>query len=746
MEERRGGTQQGAPSERAKEAERITWRTETTPLRGRGVLGAQVADTEAAGMTWTRGRCPQDEQGRTQLGVRRQETRGVRPPERPGWTHGLCPRGIRRHTILGKRGASEAPDVRVGGRLQRHAYAWEREGAPPTVVKWLREGFRITFRQKVQGRKRSDRPPPRSAWATRTRGGEEKRWLRWFTKQAVREEILREVPRDTEVRMGAFLRDKGTHRSWRKRFRLVHDGRTVNWRMPRRKFRLPTLRDVALAVPRGAWMMVIDFTDFFYQIPLHGDSKQWTTIEVEGRKFQANGLPMGLRLSPWVAQRLAQVVVRALQRRGVSGIQYVDDLIIWAASEQELGGKWEKEVAPLLSDLGLRVAEEKLQGPATRVQYLGMTVDTVEGTFTWPEEKREALRDKVTKALQDGRATPKKLAAVAGGLNATEPALFHARQLAARIWRCVGNPVGKEWRRAKELDRRTCAALREALEATKGTVSKPWAPGADTPMVYTDASPFGWGARTAGQKDLTGRWDARERMKSTTLRELRAARRTLEAAPEDWPELCGQAWRLVIDSTGALSYVRRGTGTFHHLRWEVDATFRAAKRAGVRLWDPEWVPSALQMADEPSRAVDRHDWEVPATLFGQLCGTWGVRPKLDVFAGSDNAKTTRFYSRWRERGASGMDGLRYEWTLPFWAVPPTPLATKVARKIQMTNNLEGIVILSGASGPADTYLRTRAIDWVDLGWASDLVTRGPQGVIPHGRLRAYHINDGKGQH
>tara|TARA_R110002050_G_scaffold79905_2_gene170913 strand:- start:1354 stop:2904 length:1551 start_codon:yes stop_codon:yes gene_type:complete len=514
---------------------------------------------------------------------------------------------------------------------------------------------------------------------------------------------------------------------------------------------LPSPAEVALAAGERAFFIVVDFSDFFFQIPLHEDSQRLTVADIGGVNMACKGLPQGLRLSPWVAQRLANTLVAALKERGMNAAMYLDDLICWGGSAEELIYKRDKILIPLVKQLGLVIAPGKgIWDPSQRVEYLGIIIDSIRKVFALSEVRRLGILSLTQSLIDKGKASARELASLAGKIISTKLTLHHAQISAAQVWRLLRTPQRqKSWDHSTHLRRQELDVLGSILTIFgHHNIERDWTP-EHAVRIFVDASPTGYGgvAPNLNVPDIIGLWADGEKKLSTTVREMRAVRRVLDTAKEEWPDLCGKIWHLQIDAKAAISYLKRGTGVFQHLRWEVDQVYAAAHRASITLWEPAWVPSERQLADAPSRWKDDHGWELQDSVYDKLCSEMDVIPQVDLFATGQNNKCARYFTRFYQVGSAGVDAMRYSWAdCPFYGCPPVPLVQSVALKIAAEGvHLQGVLVVPSAPGPALQILRRCAVKSIELGWASDLVKDSATVQSPRGKLTAFFFSRSRGR-
>ena len=109
-------------------------------------------------------------------------------------------------------------------------------------------------------------------------------------------------------------------------------------------------------------------------------------IELKGQYYTEISMRFRARASTCSMRQIAEAIVQKFARRGVTAHMYLDDIVIVTVTEAE-GLAQYQIVADLLKELGLPDATEKTQMPATKVRWLGITVDSKNMTLSIPEEK-----------------------------------------------------------------------------------------------------------------------------------------------------------------------------------------------------------------------------------------------------------------------------------------------------------------------------------------------------------------------
>ena len=128
-------------------------------------------------------------------------------------------------------------------------------------------------------------------------------------------------------------------------------------------------------------------------------------------------LPFGSSKGPMVFNRLSQAVKRMMSRRGYNNIVvYLDDFLIVEKSYEKCV-EAQRVLLSLLVKLGFQISWKKVVGPCQRIEFLGVTIDTIDCTASLGEAKLAVLYDKLLCFSLKTRASKRQLQSLAGSLN-----------------------------------------------------------------------------------------------------------------------------------------------------------------------------------------------------------------------------------------------------------------------------------------------------------------------------------------
>ncbi len=115
-------------------------------------------------------------------------------------------------------------------------------------------------------------------------------------------------------------------------------------------------------------------------------------MQWRGRTYVDKVLPFGLRSAPKLYKAIANGVLWILDNTDqVMCIHYLDDFLLFGSPDScQCGVSLERALARC-KGLGVPIAPAKTEGPATKLTFLGIELDTASLTISLPQEKLERL-------------------------------------------------------------------------------------------------------------------------------------------------------------------------------------------------------------------------------------------------------------------------------------------------------------------------------------------------------------------
>ena len=221
--------------------------------------------------------------------------------------------------------------------------------------------------------------------------------------------------------LGAVPKKDGT-------FRIILDlssprGLSVNEGIPKDIYSVQyTSFDEAMILVRSVgttgFLAKIDIRHAFRLCPVRPD--QWCLLGYfwQNYYFVDTRLPFGSRSSPFIFNNFADLLCWILTH--VIGIpllvHYLDDFFIVARNEVDCSKSMDC-VASLFSELGVPTADDKTVGPAQRVPYLGIEVDSAAQSIRLPADKFSELLTSLKAWQSRKKCTKRELLSLIGSLS-----------------------------------------------------------------------------------------------------------------------------------------------------------------------------------------------------------------------------------------------------------------------------------------------------------------------------------------
>ena len=185
-------------------------------------------------------------------------------------------------------------------------------------------------------------------------------------------------------------------------FRFVVDYRRVNDCISMDAHPLITTDDAleSLGAAQPSFFSVCDLRSGFYQTQISQKSRQYTAWRCHLGLFQFRRLPMGLKNSPQMFQRLMETVLQGMTFKFC--LIYLDDIIVYSKNFSD-HVQHLKQVFDRLRESGLKLHPTKCSFAQTEIKYLGHIVSS-EGIAP-DQEKIDAISSyPIPRKLKDLRA------------------------------------------------------------------------------------------------------------------------------------------------------------------------------------------------------------------------------------------------------------------------------------------------------------------------------------------------------
>lgn len=180
--------------------------------------------------------------------------------------------------------------------------------------------------------------------------------------------------------------------------------------------KLPKIEDVIEVIVQKGFQVAlatIDIKRAYRNFPGCPLDYPLNVIKFQGNYFLDCAMPFGARTSSMYMQKAANMISRALEKRGILTHVYLDDVVLYFLPDQDPQARM-SEALDFMKALGLPLAEEKVQSPATKVKYLGIWFDVTQRSINMPSEKIQKFLDLIGWIMQQDSVTKKVIQTLVG--------------------------------------------------------------------------------------------------------------------------------------------------------------------------------------------------------------------------------------------------------------------------------------------------------------------------------------------
>ena len=241
----------------------------------------------------------------------------------------------------------------------------------------------------------------------------------------------------------------------------------------------------------GTMLAKVDIRSAYRIVPVHPEDRLLLGMMWEQALYVDTALPFGLRSAPKIFNAVADALEWIARSRGVSSMfHYLDDFLVVGAPMSTECAEHLTILLATFKELGVPVAAEKLEGPATRLVFLGIEIDTEEMVVRLPLDKLLELKVLVGKWLSRKSCGRQELQSLAGKLQHASKVVRPGRTFLRRVFEML-SVTGKKYHhiRLNVAFRSDIAWWHMFLEEWNGVAMMPGVVGVEPSVeVYTDAS------------------------------------------------------------------------------------------------------------------------------------------------------------------------------------------------------------------------------------------------------------------
>lgn len=177
--------------------------------------------------------------------------------------------------------------------------------------------------------------------------------------------------------------------------------------------------DAAMMLGRGALMGKIDIKSAFRICPVRPEDWPYLGMQWEGRYYFDKVLPFGLRSAPYIFNCLVEALCWILQNTyGIEHLyHYLDDFITLGLPGTQQCHSNLQLLKCLLQRLHIPTADEKQEGPATIIVFLGILLNKEQLEARLPSDKLTQIKAELVAWLTKKTCTKRELQSLIGLLS-----------------------------------------------------------------------------------------------------------------------------------------------------------------------------------------------------------------------------------------------------------------------------------------------------------------------------------------
>ena len=191
--------------------------------------------------------------------------------------------------------------------------------------------------------------------------------------------------------------------------------------------------DFILELGKGCFLSKVDIVDAFRIMPVSPHQWHLLGLSWDNLFYVDTRLSMGSRSSPFIFDSLSVALEWiCMHNYELRFLCHLLDDFLAAESIVEKGNAL-SVIRYVFHLLGIPLVPEKLEGPATRLEFLGITLDTILLEASLSVEKIEALKDKLRSFLGKKKASKRDLLSLIGSLSFACKVVVPGRRFLSRL-------------------------------------------------------------------------------------------------------------------------------------------------------------------------------------------------------------------------------------------------------------------------------------------------------------------------
>ena len=456
--------------------------------------------------------------------------------------------------------------------------------------------------------------------------------------------------------------------------RLILDLSLLNTFIKRPRFKMLTLKEIKLILPKGYWTTSLDLKDGYWHVAVCRSKRPFLCFRWGDQIWQFRAMPFGLNVAPRMFTKIIAHAIKIMAKAGIWCLPYLDDLLIIAESREDCLYKTQKAI-DILTSLGWILNEKKSRlSPAQKFIWLGVLFDLSDHSAETPAETLISFQSRLTQIASSQLTSVREIMRLQG--------LANWISLHDPIVKLILPRTRKILRSLRGLGLDTPISLNTEMRASickwiRGPPI-PQSLGSPTPniVIQTDACLEGWGFQV-NKSCFSGKFDKTVPFSINVLETLTVWFSLLMVKEK------GAVIQIMTDNTSAISAVRRSSSLSYHLSAISELIWRRAT-------DFHWTLSISHIqgcyniiADQLSRQVVLpSEWSLSQEDFKKIL-SHSPQLQVDLFATKLNNQLPTYVSPCPDEEAAAVDALTTPWNRwkHLYIFPPTNLIAKVIAKM-----------------------------------------------------------------
>ena len=462
-----------------------------------------------------------------------------------------------------------------------------------------------------------------------------------------------------------------------KKPRLCHDG-GYEKAIERYGFpcKLDDLRTALKTLRKGHLLSVSDDMRGFHQLGINWESTKLTVFSYHNMRFTYSVCPFGTPKIPSIFQRYNLCIANYARSLGVKSLLYLDDRALIDHRDDLVNGIGPSAIITTALSVCnggyISLAKSDFK-PSPRQRFLGLILDTEQGTIEVPEDKWLQFQDTVTRLLNQNSATFKELEQLRGKavsfILCNPLTKLYIRQMNRAI--AIANKYQLPPHKVIMFDDALHEELTEWLKLDQLKMKHKWLHLMDTPtppnrVTFTDSSSFAAAAivfdhdQTVWEKQWN--FDESQQGQPIYFKEGLAILWMLE----DFKQTLQNTQILHFCDNEAVCLAYKGKGSRTPLMQQVILQIYQTLHKMNATLNIIWISTHRQLADDKSREILWNEEFMPQPIFNAIVSKWNFKPTIDVMATRANTKCINYITLGRDLNDNC-------WAYDFFSFPPDEL-------------------------------------------------------------------------